>query len=535
MDNKNKRLSIRKEILADYEEKDFFSCCEKAEKIIKLYEETEKEPIEYCTDLYNLAFIQQNLGKFSISIKYYKKILKILEKKDYDINNKQDIKRLKFIIDIENSLGVCYTKSTVKQTFAINCFERALSIAKKYLNDDTQIKLNLLHNIGCSYYDIAQYDDAIYHFLEELSIRKTKDIDFVDNLNFLGYSYEKQKKYDDAIGYLLQAIDIVKGLTGLVSEEYISNSYYLASVYFKMGNYNMSIKTYEKICSLIEQRLGQKHPYVSETLTKLAESYLKTNQIEQALKIQLKALNIVKETVGEKHIFYASNLKRVGDIYYILDDYEKALFYYETENKIKKEVMGIYNEEYVNSLLNYINILIKNNNFEKQQQCSQTLLKMIDFDLPKKSYEKAILILCKIYIYNNMANELYNIYDYYRNVAKIDTFDDMVLKSKEIEEDIIQKENKLNAIFENYDDNTIEEDFTEDLKEDIFDGIKNLFDGIKKEIDKIGKNAQHKIENNDYTQTENIQNIENAETQNIKEENNQLNQKDDNDDDSLFI
>lgn len=525
MDNKNKRLSIRKEILTDYEEKNFFSCCEKIENIIKLYDEAEKETIEYCTDLYNLAFIQQLLGKFSIAIKYYKKILKTLEKNDYDTNNKEDIDRLKFIIDIENSLGVCYTKSTIKQTFSINCFERALSIAKKYLNDDTQIKLNLLHNIGCSYYDIGQYDDAIYHFLEELSLRKTKDIDFVDNLNFLGYSYEKQKKYDDAISYLLQSIDIIKGLTGLVSEEYIANNHYLAFVYFKMGNYDMSIKTYEKICSLMEQRLGQKHPYVSETLTKLAESYLKTNQIEQALKTQLKALSIVKETVGEKHIFYASNLKRVGDICYILDDYEKALFYYETENKIKEEIMGIYNEEYVTSLLNYINILIKNNNFEKQEQYSQLLLKMVDFDLPKKSYEKAVLILCKIYIYNNMSNQLYNVYDYYRNVAKTDTFDDMVLKSKEVDEDIIQKESKLNAIFEIYEDNHFEEDdFDDDLKEDIFDGIKNLFDGIKKEIDKIEKNKTQQQTQNDDLKTEHI------DTQSQ-----QQNKKEDNDDDTFFI
>ena len=487
MNNKNKRSSIRKDFLKDFEEKDYFSCYEKAENIIKLYDEQEKESIEYCTDLYNLAYIQQNLGKYSISIKYYKKILKILEQKEYDKNNKEDIERIKFIIDVENSLGICYTKSAIKQSLAINCFERALSLAKKYLDDKTENIVNILHNIGCSYYDIEQYEDAIYHFLEELSYRKNKDIDFVDNLNFLGYSYQELKKYEEAVGYFNQALDIIKGLFGINSEEYMANIYYISSVYSKMENYDLAIKSYQKACSLIEQKLGDKHPYLAEALSKLAENYLKIDKPEEALKIQLKSLSIIKETVGEKHMFYASALKRVGDIYYILEDFEKSLFYYENENKIKEDVIGIYNEEYVTSLLNLINVFIKTNNMDKEEEAKNKLLKMVDFDLPKKSYERAILILCKIYMHNNLASGLYDIYEQYNYVNELDSFDDMVKKAKEIDEDIINKDKKLSAIFNSYEEELDQDYIEEDIKDDIFDGIKNLFDGIKREIDKIGK------------------------------------------------
>ena len=182
-------------------------------------------------------------------------------------------------------------------------------------------------------------------------------------------------------------------------------------------------------------------------------------------------------------MFYASALKRVGDIYYILEDFEKCLFYYENENKIKEDVIGIYNEEYVTSLLNLINIFIKNNSIEKEKTAKDKLLKMVDFDLPKKSYERAILILCKIYIHNNLVNSLYDIYDYYKSVNELDTFDDMIKKAKEIDEDIINKDKKLNAIFNSYQEEEIYDDYIEeDLKEDIFDGIKNLFDGLKNEF-----------------------------------------------------
>ncbi|WP_317366867.1 tetratricopeptide repeat protein [uncultured Tyzzerella sp.] len=495
MDNKSKRSSIRKDFLKNFKEKDYFSCYENAENIIKLYNREEKESFEYCTDLYNLAYIQQNLGKYSMAIKYYKKILKILDKEPYETDTKEGIEIIKFIVDTENSLGICYFKSTLKQRFSIKCFERALFMAKKYLKDKEETLVNILHNMGSSYYDLQQYEDAIYHFLEELSYRKNKDIDFVDNLNFLGYSYQELKKYDEAIGYFNQALDIIKGLFGINSDEYMTNKYYISSIYSKMGNYDLAIKSYEKACTLIEQKLGNKHPYLAEALSKLAENYLKIDKPHDALKIQLKSLNIVKETVGEKHMFYASALKRVGDIYYILEDFQKCLTYYETENKIKENVIGMYNEEYVTSLLNLINIFVKTNNTQKEEQAKDKLLKMVDFDLPKKSYERALLILCKIYICNNLPSNLYDIYEHYKYVNDIDSFDDMVKKSKDIDEDIINKDKKLNAIFNNYEEEAYEED--DDIKEDIFDGIKNLFDGLKSEIDKIENKIENNNDNND--------------------------------------
>ena len=486
-DNKNKRENIRKDFFKDFAEKNVLSCYQKLEEMLKLYNKEEKDTLEYCIDLYNLAYVQQMLGKFSISTKYYKRILKVLQKdfgdientENVNINDKNHILKVKFIIDIQNSLGVCYSKSYVNQKLALDSFKKALSIHNKYIKECDNLKLDILHNIACAFYDRKEYEEAIYNFLEEISFRKEKNIDFIDNLNFLGYCYEKLEKYDKAVGYFNEALEIIKGLSGINSEEYISNIYYISSVYSNMGSYDLAIKSYEKACSLIEQRLGSKHPYYADALSKFSECYLKSDKIEDALKLQLKSLTIVKEAVGEKHMFYATSLKKVADIYYILEDFEKCLTYYEIENKIKEEIIGIYNEEYVTSLLNLINVYIKNKNFEKSEELSQKILKMVDFDLPKKSYERAILILCKIYINNNLSDNLYKIYENYKYIDDKDTFDDMLKKSMEIDEDIINKDKKLNSLFnkDNY------EKVDEELEEDIFEGIKNLFDGIKKEID----------------------------------------------------
>ena len=485
MKNSNEIEELRKELLDSFKEDDIFSSCDLAEKIIKLYEEDEKNSYEYCQDLYNLGVVQQKIGKYNLAVKYYKKITQILKKEAYDMANAEDSRNLKLIIDAENSIGVCYSKSAIRKSLALGSFEKAKALYKANFKTIDKQLIEITHNIGCAYYDMEKYDDAIYYHLEELAYRKEKDLHYIDNINFLGYSFEKKKDYTKAILYFSQALEIIKGLEGINSEEYISNLYYLSGVYFKQKDYQMAIKSYIEVSKLIEEKLGAEHPYVAEAFTRLAQSYLKDGDIEKALNIQLKSLNIIKQTVGEKHIYYSTALKRVADIYSILKDYEKAKYYYEKEYEIKEEVIGPYSDESVSSLLDNINIYIKTNDFEKEEKATEKLLKMVDFDLPKNSYKRALLILAKIYIINGRGKEIYDIYDIYKDLDRKATFDDMVQYAKEIDEDITSKEEKINSMFENYEDE--EEDYDDYEEESLIEDIRGLFDGIKGEIEKIDK------------------------------------------------
>ena len=484
MNNKEQVKSLRNSFLEAYNEKDFFSAIELLKKIIKLYddEHDEYDECEYLSDLYNLGILYGQIGKFSMSNKAYKKIIKILDNKEYDIE--KDLKKIEILIDAENSIGVSYAKVGTN-TFALASFEKALSLTRKYLKNDKKRLLDITHNMGCIYYELESFEDAIYYHLEELSLREDKDEDFIDNLNFLGYDYEEIENYEKSIGYLRQALDIIKGLEGINSYEYMNNTYYLASVYLKNKDYKNAIKYYEKSCNFIENKLGEKNPYLAEALTKLSAVYIKAGKIKEALNSQLKSLNIVKESVGKTHIYYASNVKKIADIHYLEKDYEKALQYYEEETAIKKVIIGTNNEEYVNSILNLINVKIKAFN-EDYSNIEQEIYNLINIDFPVYSYKRALLILCKIYIENDKPNNLYTLYEFYQKIEPEESFDDMLENAKKIEEDIIHKE---------YDDFLKQNlDFEQDynsIQDEIFDGIKNLFDGIKKQIDDYDSNKDN--------------------------------------------
>lgn len=531
MNNKNKRISLRNDFLKNFNENDYYSCSENMEAILKLYNQDEKNDMEYYTDLYNSAYIQQAIGKYSLAITYYKKLLKCIEQKEYDINNSEELKKLKFLISVENGIGICYTKSTIKQSFSLGCFERALALCKKYFDNNIEDVINIYHNIGCAYFDLEKYENAIYYFLEELSKRKSKDIHFVDNLNFLGYSYEKMGKYEESISYLKKALDILTGLVGMNSEEYMANVNYLSGIYFKNKDYDFCITNYKKSANIIEQRLGSNHPYLAECFSKISDAYFMKGSLNDAMKLQLKSASIIKESVGEKHIFYASSLKKLADICYASNEFEKSLKYYEMEQDIKKDVIGIYNEDYVNCLLNLINLYIKLGEKEKEQEVTETLVKMVDFDLNRNSYIKALLIMVKIYIENddkqNPSNEvstkIYGIYEYYKNVSD-KSFDEMLKLAQEIDEDILSKDKIFEENLENLEDL---EDY-EDDEDDIFDGLINLFDKLKSDID-----SAIKKENNDTQYNENIN--DDIQDKNINQNMNENFSQDDDKQDENFI
>ena len=83
----------------------------------------------------------------------------------------------------------------------------------------------------------------------------------------------------------------------------------------------------------------------------------------------------------------------------------------------------------------------------------------------------------------------------------------MVKKAKDIDEDIINKDKKLNAIFGSYEEEVYDDYLEEEIKEDIFDGIKNLFDGLKKEIDKIEKKSENKEPENNEEKNDKEENM----------------------------
>lgn len=480
MDNIKDTSNLRNKLKKYFNNNDYINSIKIAEQIVKSYPNDDKNH-RYGFDLCNLAYLQQKMSKTIVARKTFEKAIKVFEKPEYNETNLDDILRISGIINAENSIGIFYNRHTSKIQHSIPHFEVALGLARRYFKEDNEKIAMILHNLGCVYFDLGKYDEAIKHHEEALSKTIDKSMDYIDALNFLGYSHDSKGEYSEALEYFNNALTTIKGTFGVNSDEYISNLYSLGNFYLKYDKNNLAIVNYEKVCISINRRLGGKHPYMAEVLTKIAECNLKLKNYSSALKIQKKSLSILAETVGSNHIYYSTNLKRIGDVHYILGEYNKCIKYYEEEKKIKSDVLGLYNDEHIISLLNLINAYIKNGNLDKEKDLAETFYKYIDFDLPKTLYIKGLLVLAKIYIKNDMPDSLRELYKQYQNVGD-ENFDNFVAMALREKENIIEKETCIVEIIKN--ENDVIEEF-EETTDFIMDGIKDFFDVLKNEINSM--------------------------------------------------
>lgn len=472
---------LRTKLKNHFEDSDYIACMKIAEQIVNSYKINDRS-CQYGYDLYNLAYIQQKVSKTVLSRKTFERAIFVLTKTKYDEKNKEDLKRIAGIINAENSIGIYNNRHSSRIEHSIPPFRRALELCKKYFSSDKEKIGMILHNIGCVYFDLGKYEEAIKYHEEALKMCSKSSTNYIDGLNFLGYSNEQLGNYEEAISYFDKALSTIKKTLGVNSDEYVSNLYNLGNVYFKSeGKELFAVKVYDKVLKALNQRLEGKHPYMSEVLTKISECNLKTRDYNNALKIQKKSLSILAETVGKSHIYYATNLKRIGDIYYILEEYDKSIKYYKEENKIKSDILGLYNDEHVASLINLINSYIKAGHLEKQEELANNFYKYIDFDLSKGSYIRGLLVLAKIYIKYNMTTDLQNLYEQYKNVSS-ESFDKMVAMALREPENILDKEGQISEIIEN--ETTAIEEF-EETTDFIMDGIKDFFDILKSEINSM--------------------------------------------------
>lgn len=490
MNNKNEINKLRKEFMQSYKENDIFSATENLEKLVKLYS-NKLTNYEHSLDLYNLGLLYQKSEKYLMCQKVFQKVIKLLEKKEYDFKNQEDLKILELIIDTKNSLGICYNKmGALKYNLALECFKEALNLSKVYFEENKKKYLKILHNIGCLYYDLERYEDAIYYHLEELSLRQENSQDFIDNLNFLGYDYEAIENYEISVGYFKKALEMIKGIEGINSEDYMNNTYYLASVFVKMCDYEKAIKYYKKACNCIEQRMGEKHQFFAQAISNLANCYIITKKFKEALNLQIKANKITEDNIGKNSIIYSSGLKKIGDIHYMNEEYEKSILYYKEEVEIQKSLTNEKNKEYINSVLNLINVYIKLGK-EDYKIFEDKILNLIKTDFPKNSYKKVLLTLVKIYIENNSADSLYKIFEYYKEIDSTHSFDEMLKLAENIEEDILYKEK--NYVYKNSNKDT------SSLANSSINDFKAFLEDIKREISQFNEDIDiyEEIEDDD--------------------------------------
>ncbi len=481
--HKNQMNRLRKSFFEAYENNDILKAILTGERILKIYEYNNcTNNLYFCDDAYNLACVYSEDGKFTSSVSLFKKSAEILEKLQG--------KNLQYT-NILNNLAIDLSNSG-QYDASLKTFKEIYSIRKNILKENHPDYINCLVNLGSSYFETDDYDNALIYHKKALSLREKKDLDYADNLNFIGYDLEEAEDFDKAAEYFAEALEIIKKVKGARSEEYLKNLYYLGFIYDKNKNFLESKNCYEKSVELIKIYIEENHPYYAEALNKLANSYLRLGYENKALTLRIKSLNIIKNIVGKNHLYYASNLKNIGDIYFKKNDFKRAKKMYEESLEIKKNILGENNDEYARDSSMLAKTYIKEKEFLRAEKIlifltsyfknSHNLkdLKNENKDDEKEFYMTLLLDLAFIYVATNNAPKLYSIYKEFEWLEPGLSFDEML-------EDISSFAENENLSFNN--DNISENPFNKpDFSEEnpLFENIEDFFLNSDIENEKYG-------------------------------------------------
>lgn len=481
----------RESFVKAYKEKNFFRANFLGEELIELHKKNEKiDSYEYCVDLYNVAIFQQKVGNLFKACKFHNENIEFFTNIKKFKENSYSKDYAEVFVDTFTANGICLAKNQ-DLNMSLKNFEKAYKIATEHLKG-TNKYLNSLHNLGCAYFNIEDYEKSIEILLKSLEYRQVKDIDYADTLNFLGYCYEEQKNYEKALYYFNKSILIIKGLEGISSNDYLANMYYLARVYEKAEDFENSIKYFEKSLCLIEKKFGEKSSYVAETLNKIANIYIKLKEEDKAIEIIQKSLKLIRSSYGENHIFYASTLKKLADTYFDIKDYKNALSYYEEESKIKKKIIGKDSSLYIDTLLNLVSANLKLNNTEKVDEICNEIFNLTNLNVKDEVYEKSLLLLAKILCTDEKSSKIFEIYENIKKINPTLTFDEMLENINQVKGNVAQDVYISNEQdIPNY---SAEKEILKDLKR-LLEKSLSTFDKHKVENEELEQdNHQTKIE-----------------------------------------
>ena len=218
-------------------------------------------------------------------------------------------------------------------------------------------KVEILNNLGTSYYSLGDYNKSIEYYEKELEIIKNI---FGDNwqyitasYNNLGTSYYGLGDYSKAIEYYEKVLKIMKNIPesnylGVIAPPYNN----LGVSYDGLGNYKKASEYYEKALEIIKNTLGENHPNVAQSYSNLGCSCIRLGDYKKAIEYCEKALEIRKNTFGENHPDVAISYDSLGGSFSGLGDHKKASEYYEKALEIRKNTLGENHPEVAHSYSN---------------------------------------------------------------------------------------------------------------------------------------------------------------------------------------
>ncbi|KKD36948.1 NB-ARC domain-containing protein [Limnoraphis robusta CS-951] len=174
--------------------------------------------------------------------------------------------------------------------------------------------------------DIFKVTLTISH-IEEVAENLTDyltDEDLIHPFVGLGRFYQGQGFYSQAEPWYENCLDITQNRLGQQHPDVANSLHNLANLYRSQGKYEQAEPLFIQALEMRRQLLGQQHPDVASSLNNLALLYYFQGKYEEAEPIFIQALEMFRQLLGQQHPRVASSLNYLASLYRSQGKYEEA-------------------------------------------------------------------------------------------------------------------------------------------------------------------------------------------------------------------
>jgi len=310
-----------------------------------------------------------------------------------------------------NNLGIHFCKQGSYQ-MAVMFHIQALKIAESIKGPFSEDYNDSLYNLGNTFADAGNYDAALKYLLtaQQHTVLRgdTSNMNMIHLLNSIAYVMESLGDYPGAIAHLEGALGKLRQFADAdvsLLDDYMCNTYYLAGVCEKSGDFKRAQAYYNEALRLIRERNISYYP---TCLNRFANILTALGEVEQSLTPRLDAMNQIKEFVGSHSISYAQSLRNLAVIYQSLSDFERAKELLLSAIEIKRIILGTRSKEFIREIMFLIEIYTKAGQSDKAFEIFLRLLDEVGTGL--SSRDDIVRELAELYMDFGDINRLNDLY-----------------------------------------------------------------------------------------------------------------------------
>lgn len=245
-------------------------------------------------------------------------------------------------IDVLHLLGTSYTNRAEYEA-AQHVLEIGLSMLKFKDPVDSSLLATFYLAISRNLGSRNRYDESIEEAGKALTIltqlHQNEHFLIADCYNQLGFNFRLKGKYDTAMHLYRSALIIYEKKPGY-ELKIAQNNYDLGWVHAARGDLHLAIDAINESLRLRELLLDDTHPKVAESIHLLAWCYRELGYFMKAKELYARSLSINLSKLGTDHPNVATSYHALGNLAHRLGEYDQALAYHLQGNRIWIDKFG---------------------------------------------------------------------------------------------------------------------------------------------------------------------------------------------------